>query len=260
MTPPPPPEADFAHRRPDGHTLRGRLQPGAGALVAFLPGFRSAHTGEKADAVAAWARSHGHACLRFDWLGHGVSDGGFERFRVSEAVADAEGAIAAVRRPGQRLWLVGSSMGGWIALMVAAQGRLVPDGMVLIAPAVDFVSRRLEQMPPAFKDRLAAYGTVEVPDAYAPGRTYPITRDFLADALRLEPGDGPVAVPCPVRILHGTADDAVPLETARRLAGLLPDCRLTEIAGADHRLTGHLDAITAALDALAGTPADGRAA
>lgn len=253
MTPPSPPPSDlpFAHTRPDGASLRGRLQPGRGALVAFLPGFRSVHTGEKAAAVAGWARSKGHACLRFDWLGHGESDGPFAAFRVSEAVADAAAALGAVRAPGQPLLLVGSSMGAWIALLLAAKGLADPAGMLLIAPAVDFVSRRLAELPDGMRETLQAHGVVHVPDAYAPGESYPVSRAFLDDALALEPGDKPLPVACPVRILHGTDDEAVPVATARRLARLLPDATLTEIDGGDHRLTGHLGRILAALDGLA---------
>jgi len=248
--PPPPPEIPFAHTRPDGAALRGRLLPGDGALVAFFPGFRSAHTGEKAAAVAGWARSKGHACLRFDWLGHGTSDGPFAAFRVSEAVGDAAAALGTVRRPGQPLLLVGSSMGAWIALLLAARGLADPAGMVLVAPAVDFVSRRLAELPGPLREALQAHGVVHVPDAYNPGGTYPISRDFLDDALALEPGDALLPVPCPVRILHGTADEAVPVATARRLARLLPDATLTEIEGGDHRLNGHIGAILAALEEL----------
>lgn len=246
----PPPELPFAHTRPDGASLRGRLQPGDGALVAFLPGFRSVHTGEKAAAVAGWARARGHACLRFDWLGHGASDGPFAAFRVSEAVSDATAALGAVRGAGQPLLLVGSSMGAWIALLLAARGLADPAGMVLVAPAVDFVSRRLAEMPGHMRESLQAHGVVHVPDAYAPGATYPISRAFLDDALALEPGDAPLSVPCPVHILHGTEDEAVPVATARRLARLLPDATLTEIAGGDHRLTGHVPAILAALEGV----------
>lgn len=245
-------EAPFAHARPDGALLRGRFAPGEGALVVFLPGFRSVSTGEKAEAVAAWARARGHACLRIDYLGHGESDGPFERFRVSEAVTDVAAAVARVRRPNQAVLVVGSSMGAWIAVTAAAQGRVRPTGMVFVAPAIDFVSRRLAEMPPEMRARLAATGGVEVADAWPPHSSYRVTTAFLDDALALEPGDAPLAVPCPVRILHGTKDESVPVETARRLAGLLPDARLTEIPGGDHRLNTHVGEILAALEAVEG--------
>lgn len=240
----------FTYTRPDGAILRGRFASGDGALVVFLPGFRSVCTGEKAEAVAAWARSRGHACLRLDYLGHGDSDGPFEHFRVSEAVADVAAAVARVQRPAQGLILAGSSMGAWIAVTAAARGKVRPDGMVLIAPAIDFVSRRLAEMAPEMRAQLAATGSVEVADAWPPHARYRVTMPFLDDALALEPDDSPLDVPCPVRILHGTDDESVPVETARRLAGLLPDATLTEITGGDHRLTGHIPAILKALELL----------
>jgi pimeloyl-ACP methyl ester carboxylesterase len=246
----PPPETPFAHARPDGALLRGRFLAGNGALTVFLPGFRSVCTGEKAEAVAAWARKNGHACLRLDYLGHGESDGPFERFRVSEAIEDVAAALARVRRPGQALLLAGSSMGAWIAVTAAARGRIEPAGMVLIAPAIDFVSRRLAEMDPDLRARLAATGSVEVADAWPPFSRYRVTSDFLDDALALEPGDAPLPVPCPVRILHGTEDESVPVETARRLARLLPDAKLTEIPGGDHRLNTHIGEILGALEEI----------
>lgn len=246
-------ETPFALTRPDARVLRGRFLPGGGALIVFLPGFRSVHGGVKAGAVADWARAHDHACLRFDYLGHGDSDGPFEDFRVSEAVRDTAAAVAACRDGAQAVVLVGSSMGGWIALLAAHRRLLDPAGMVLIAPAVDFVSRNLSDMPLPMQERLAREGAVRVADAYAPGETYPISRDFLADALALEPGAGPMDVRCPVRILHGTADPEVPVGTSRVLVRHLKDAELTEIEGGDHRLSDHLGAVTGALAELLGS-------
>jgi len=247
---PPPAETAFSLTRPDGHVLRGRFLKGTGALVAFLSGFRSVHTGQKAAAVADWAASNGHACLRFDYLGHGESDGDFSAFRISEAVRDAAAALSAARAPGQPMVLVGSSMGGWIALLMAVRRLAEPAGMVLIAPAVDFVSRRLSDMPVEMQERLARDGAVAVADPYAPGERYTITRDFLADALALEPGNAPMPVPCPVHILHGTDDADVPVATSRVLVRQLPDAHLTEIPGGDHRLSDHLDLMTKTLEAV----------
>lgn len=247
---PPASERPFALTRPDGRVLRGRLAPGAGALVAFLSGFRSVHTGQKATAVAEWAAARGHACLRFDYLGHGASDGVLGDFLISEAVQDAAAALAATQAPGQPVVLVGSSMGGWIALLLAVRGLADPAGMVLIAPAVDFVSRRLSDLPLGLQERLAREGHVDLADPYAPGGTYRVTRKFFADALTLEAGDRPMAVRCPVRILHGADDAEVPVALARVLVRRLPDAVLTEVPGGDHRLSDHLGLLTGALEAL----------
>jgi len=234
-------EHPFTHRRSDGHTLRGRYLPGDGDLLVFLPGFRSVHTGLKAQAFSALASRHGHGCLRFDYLGHGDSDGAFETFRLSEAITDAGDCIHQVLRPGQRLHLVGSSMGGWIALELARHGSATPQSMMLIAPAVDFVSRRLALMPQTARTALKRDGFVTMADDYAPGTDYRILQNFLDDALALEPGEGALTVPCPVRIVHGSDDDSVPLATSKRLVRQLPCATLLSVAGGDHRLSEHLD-------------------
>lgn len=260
---PPATDTAFTLTRPDGRVLRGRFRPGAGSLIAFLSGFRSIHTGAKATAVADWAASRGHACLRFDYLGHGASDGDFADFRISEAVRDSAAALSATRAPDQPVVLVGSSMGGWIALLLAARGLTAPAGMVLVAPAVDFVSRRLSDMPVEVQERLAREGYVDVADTYAPepGATYRIPREFFTDAMTLETGDRPMPVTCPVRILHGTDDTEVPVATSRVLVRQLPDARLTEIPGGDHRLSDHLDLLTDALETVVpATPAAPRPA
>ena len=248
----PPAETPFRYRRGDGTALRGVFLPGAGDLIVFLSGFRSVHTGEKARAFAEFARQGGHACLRFDYLGHGISEGDFVHFRVSEAVHDTAACIAQVRAPGQRLFITGSSMGGWIALEAARRRAPLPDGLLLIAPALDFVSRRERELPPEMQSQLARHGHVDVADAYVPGTHYRVTREFLDDALRLEPGNAPLEVPCPVAIVHGTGDDSVPVTTSRALATRLPRATLMEIPGGDHRLTDHVPDLLCRLSEVMG--------
>jgi len=245
-------ERPFSHVRADGHTLRGLHLSGDGPLIVFLSGFRSVHTGLKAVAFSQLAKKRGFACLRFDYLGHGQSDATFEDFRLSEAVTDSAACIAQVWQPGQPVFLVGSSMGGWIALELARRGTVCPHGMVLIAPAVDFVSRRLGLMPSAARTHLSQHGYVTVADDYAPGTDYRILQAFLDDALALEPGGAALAVPCPVRIIHGTDDSSVPLSTSKRLLGQLPNATLLTIPGGDHRLSEHIQTITAECEQLMG--------
>ena len=240
-------EIPFHHTRRDGQVLRGRWLSGSGPLLVFLSGFRSVHVGEKATAVAAYARQHDAACLRFDYLGHGVSDGAFDQFRISEAIVDSAHCIHKVRKPGQPLYLIGSSMGGLIALALAQRQQIAPDGLTLVAPAVDFVSRRVAAMPAEAKATLATRGAVQVPDHYAPGSHYTITQAFLDDALALEPGRGPIPVDCPVRIIHGSADESVPITTSRRLVTQLPNATLCEVADGDHRLSDHLSLLLSEL-------------
>ena len=124
---------------PSKRRLAYLLQEGTGAPIVWLGGFRSDMRATKAEALAEWARANGRACLRFDYGGHGESDGDFGSFTLSDWLGDALAAIESQCR--QRPILVGSSMGGWIALLAARKlfgTPLQPAGLVLIAPAVDF--------------------------------------------------------------------------------------------------------------------------
>ncbi|MDH5527909.1 MAG: lysophospholipase [Nitrospirota bacterium] len=246
-------ETDFRFTRDDGMVLRGRYLPGDGALIAFLSGFRSVHYGTKARAVADWAAEHGHACLRFDHMGHGDSDGVFEDFRISQGMGDIATCIGQVVKPGQDLIVVGSSMGGWMALEATRNGLIAPRALLLIAPPVDFFSRRMATMHREMAEQFKREGFVELDDQYQPGVTYRLTQGFMMDAMMMEPPRGALQIPCPVTIIHGTEDEAVPADTGRRLAAQIGGhCRLVEIDGGDHRLSGHLDVILGELAALTG--------
>ncbi len=249
--PPEPEEIVFTHMREDGEMLFGRYRPGSGPLICFLPGFRSIHIGEKAMAVAGFAREQGHACLRFDYLAHGASDGDFHNFRVSEAMRDTARCIDQVRAPGQALYVVGSSMGGWIGLELIRKKELAADGLLLIAPAVDFISRRLATLPPDTLEELQQNGFINVPDAYDGNRHYRLDNAFFEDAMISEPPrEGNLDVPCPVRIVHGSEDEAVPLVVSQQLKARIPGSRLMEIEGGDHRLSAHIPTILEELDQL----------
>ncbi|OIO61385.1 MAG: hypothetical protein COX57_02335 [Alphaproteobacteria bacterium CG_4_10_14_0_2_um_filter_63_37] len=139
-------ECPFEFPTPEGRSLRGLLIPpptSNAPLLVFLSGFRSVHSGYKASAIAAWAAQNGCGCLRFDHLGHGISDGPFEAFRIGRGIEEAAAAIASVLQPGQALVLVGSSMGGWMGLEIARRRLLPVAGLLLIAPATEFIARRL---------------------------------------------------------------------------------------------------------------------
>ncbi|MDH4229905.1 MAG: lysophospholipase [Nitrospirota bacterium] len=245
-----PREVDFSLRRDDGLTLRGRFLPGGGMLIVFMSGFRSVHYGDKARAIAAWAAENGHACLRYDHIGHGDSDGDFEDYRVSRGMADNAAAIQAVRGAGQPLLVVGSSMGGWMALESARTGLIDPVALLLIAPPTDFFSRRMATMPPELARQFKAEGFLEMDDRYRPGTRYRLTQGFLLDAIMMETPKGRLILPCPVTIVHGSEDESVPIATGRSLHQQIgPDqCRLVEIPGGDHRLGAHMPVI---LDELA---------
>jgi pimeloyl-ACP methyl ester carboxylesterase len=248
----PPSERAFRYLRADGHRLKGRYLPGDGTLITFLPGFRSVHSGDKARAVAAFAAERGLACLRFDYLGHGDSDGDFTGFRISEAIRDAAACIGKVTRKGQRRILVGSSMGGWIAVELVRLGLVEVHGLLLIAPALDFVARRMATLPKPLLEQLRNHGHMDVPDAWAPGESYRLSQRFLADAMFHQTPPTPWDPGMPVSILHGSADDSVPIEASRKLAARTQGAKLMEIEGGDHRLNTHLPELLGLLGELVG--------
>src|SRR5579862_625575 len=122
--------------RPDGESLAYRRRVGRGPTVAWLGGFRSDMSGTKAEALAQWAAARGQAFLRFDYFGHGASSGAFEAGTISRWREDALAAVDHLTEG--PLILVGSSMGGWLALLAAAARRERLAGMTLVAPAPDF--------------------------------------------------------------------------------------------------------------------------
>lgn len=212
---------------------------GEGPDVLFLIGFRSDMTGSKATALDAWGAEAGRAVVRFDYSGHGRSGGRFEDGTIGRWLEEAEAVATRVcRRP---LVLVGSSLGGWIALLLAqrlkAEGTVA--GLVLVAPAADFTTRLME---PAFSEEarnaLARDGVWMRPSAYGDG-PYPITRRLLDESRAHLLLDGPIEVGCPVHILQGVRDVDVPwqhaTETVSRLA--TDDVVLTLVKDGDHSLS-----------------------
>jgi pimeloyl-ACP methyl ester carboxylesterase len=223
--------------RPDGARLAWRRIAGAGPTVVWLGGFRSDMTGGKAQAVAEWAIAQGQSCVRFDYFGHGASDGDFIDGDITRWREDALAIIdELIVGP---LVLVGSSMGGWISCL-AAMAR--PDrvrAMVLVAPAPDFTEKLLKPALPAEAvEAVARDGVWMAPSEY--GDPTPITRRLLEDGARwsiLEASGIPISVP--VRILQGGADPDVPWRHALELANGLgsDDVVFTLIRDGDHRLS-----------------------
>lgn len=227
--------------------------PGRGPGAIFLGGFKSDMTGTKATALEAAARAAGRAFLRFDYAGHGASSGAFEDGTISRWRDDAL-AMLDHQSAGPQI-LVGSSMGGWIALLAALARPERVAGLVLVAPAPDFTERLMWQVfPDAVRREILDTGRHEQPGVYddAP---YVITRALIEDGRRHLLLDRPIAVACPVRILHGQRDADVPwqlsLELTERLASA--DVVLSLAKSGDHRLSApaDLDRLAAALDALA---------
>lgn len=220
---------------PEGRRIACRMRDGAGPAVMFLGGFRSDMEGTKAVWLDDWARARGRAFVRFDYSGHGASGGRFEEGCIGDWAEDAAAVLALVNGPAV---LVGSSMGGWIALLLAraAPGRVA--GLVTVAAAPDFTEDGMwGGFDAATRARLMAQGRVEVASAY--GEPYVITRRLIEDGRERLVLREALELPFPVRMLQGTADSDVEEAVALRLLGHAtgPDIRLTLVKGADHRFS-----------------------
>ena len=222
--------------RGDGVALAWRRLPGRGPTLVFLPGFRSDMTGEKPQAIARFAAERGQACLRLDYSGHGTSGGRFEDGTIGAWLGDA--LLLIDRLTAGRLLLVGSSMGGWIALLAALARPDRVAGLVGIAAAPDMTETLIwAAMAPPERARLARDGVLHAPSAY--GDPLPITLQLIEDGRTRLLLDQPIPLSCPIRLLHGQRDDTVPWETALRLAAALDsaDVRVTLVKDGDHRLS-----------------------
>ncbi len=222
--------------RGDGVELAWARQEGMGPTVVFLPGFRSDMTGDKATALAAFCAARGHAMLRFDYSGHGVSGGAFETGTIGVWTDDALAVID--RLTEGKLVLVGSSMGGWIALRAATARRERIAALVGIAAAPDFTETLMwEAMTFEERATLMRDGVLHVPSQY--GDPYPITRALIEDGRNRLVMNEPIALDCPVRLLHGQCDPDVPWELALRIADTVTstDVQTILVKDGDHRLS-----------------------
>ncbi len=222
--------------RGDGTRLAWTLLDGASPTVVFLPGFRSDMTGDKATALATFCAALGQAMLRFDYSGHGASDGAFEDGTIGIWAADALTAID--RLTNGPLILVGSSMGGWLALLTALRRPERIAAVVGIAAAPDFTEKLMwESMTFEERDRLMRDGALRVPSQY--GEPTPITRALIEDGRAHLLLDKPIPLDCKVTLLHGQADPDVPWEIALRTAEQLTssDVEILLIKDGDHRLS-----------------------
>ncbi len=219
-----------------GTKLAWQCLPGRAPTVVFLPGYRSDMTGDKATALAALCQERGQAMLLFDYSGHGASGGAFTDGTIGRWTADALAVVDALTTG--PLVLVGSSMGGWIGLLVALArpGRVA--GFVGVAAAPDFTEALMwETMLPAERATLEADGVLHVPSAY--GEPTPITRALIQDGRAHLLMGAPIPLRCPVRLLHGQADGDVPWETAVRLAARIEsaDVQVVLVKDGEHRMS-----------------------
>jgi len=208
--------------------------------VVWLSGFLSDMTSTKVGALSAWARGQGYAMLRFDYSGHGVSGGDILQACVGDWLEEATAMLALAGK--RRLILVGSSLGGWIALLLARALAEAGDnrlaGLVLIAPAWDMTEKLMwDKMSAKTRAVVETEGVYYAPSNYdAP---YPLTKILIEEGRNHLLGRGNIEVGVPVRILQGMRDEDVPWQHALALVDLIAgdDVELTLVKSGDHRLS-----------------------
>ena len=223
-------------------TIAVRAREGKSPGLFWLGGFKSDMRGTKAEALDAWAQAQGRACIRFDYSGHGESGGDFLKGTIGRWLAES---VAVYRRfaKGPQV-VVGSSMGGWLALLLAKALRegepAAPiAGMVLIAPAVDFTEELMwKQFDDGIRREIETRGFWQRPSAYGE-EPYPITRGLIEDGRNHLLLGGLIETGCPVHILQGVKDPDVPWRHAQELVARFArdDVVLTLIKDGDHRLS-----------------------
>ncbi len=219
-----------------GRRLAYHKTEGAGPGLVFLGGFVSDMEGTKAVHLEAYAKRTGRSFLRFDYSGHGQSSEKFTDGCIGDWAADAKAAITELTEGPQIL--IGSSMGGWMSLLMAKQIPEKIAGMVTIAAAPDFTEDSMwGWFTEAQKTELEENGHVALPSDY--GEPYTITKQLIEEGRSQLVLRSPLHLPFPVRFLQGTADEDVEMSVALRLLehATGPDMRLTLHKGADHRFS-----------------------
>ena len=216
---------------------------GAEPVLLWLPGFLADMAGTKAVALAGFARAQGLPMLRFDYSGHGLSPGNMLEASIGNWLEEASAMLGLIGK--RRTILVGSSMGGWIALLLARQLQQAGEierlaGLVLLAPAFDMTERLMwRKLSPKTRVKIETEGVYYAPSLY--GDPYPLTKRLIEEGRNHLIGDGagPLEFDLPVRILQGMEDPDVPWGHALDLVDLLHrgDVELTLIKDGDHRLS-----------------------
>lgn len=243
---------DLSHLDVAGRRIAYRLRTGAAPTLVFLPGYASDMEGAKALALDGFAQRHGLAMLRFDYSGTGASGGRFEDGTLALWLEESLAAIDAITEG--RLVLVGSSMGGWIVLHLALLRPERVQAIFGIAAAPDFTEWGFTSDQ---KAQLRAHGWYAAPSRYGPEPQL-FTLGFWESGQQLRLLDREIAIDCPVRLIHGSEDEEVPVDTALRTMRALRsgDVQLNLIKGAGHRLSAprEIEAILWTVEALVEHP------
>lgn len=241
-------QTDVAHLELDERRIAYRYRQGSSPTLVFLPGYASDMEGAKALALDAFAERNGLAMLRFDYSGTGSSGGRFEDGTLALWLDESLAAIDRLTRG--PLVVIGSSMGGWIALHLALLRGDRVQSLFGIAAAPDFTEWGFSAEQ---KAELLANGRLEEPNPYGP-EPQMFTRQFWESGQQLQLLDQEIAIACPVRLIHGEGDEEVPLDVAYRTLRRLrsADVQLLIIKGGGHRLSEphEIDAILRTVAAL----------
>ena len=218
---------------PSGQQLAYSFIRGTGPTVIFLGGFKSDMEGSKAIFLEKWAKKRNRSFLRFDYSGHGQSSGDFLNLGIGDWCNDAKQIIGLTENNG--IILVGSSMGGWIALLLSRELGSRLKGLITIAAAPDFTEESMwKNFTKEQKKEVLNKGVLYLPSEY--GEPYPITRYLIENGRQNLVLCEPLELTCPVRLMQGTEDTAVTRETALKLFDHInaDDLSLFFKRGADH--------------------------
>jgi pimeloyl-ACP methyl ester carboxylesterase len=227
--------------REDGATIAYHRRDGRSPGIVFLGGFMSDMTGTKARALDAFAAARGQAYLRFDYFGHGASSGDFAEATVGRWKGDTLAILDEVTAGPQIL--VGSSIGGWLMLLVALARPERVAALIGIAAAPDATEALMwANFAPEVRAAIMREGSARLPSDYS-AEGYLFTRKLIEDGRKHLLMGGPIAIACPVRLLHGMQDTDVPWRTSIALAERLAsaDVEVILVKDGDHRLSSERD-------------------
>ncbi len=223
---------------PGGARLAYHKSEGKGPTLVFLGGFSSDMTGSKATALEAYARRSGRAFLRFDYQGHGASSGKFEEGTIGLWASDALAAVESLTEG--PVILIGSSMGGWMMLLVGLKIKDRLAGLVGLAAAPDFTEDLIwDWLSEEEKATLKREGVLQQASEYEDEGSYCITLKLIEEGRQNLLLRAPIPLTCPVRLIHGDQDSDVPWKVSLQLIEALEstDVELTLVKGAGHRLS-----------------------